>query len=147
MLEPLHQRQPSSHVEGIQIVEEVVHGSLEDKRLVGDERDTVVGAESHINENHTPENAEPVTSVSQKDTPKKSYALIVSSQTKKGPNKIYVASNTRMAPAKAEKQPVKSMAQAESKDAQYRGIISKKSCTCMKYIIPYFHLSSILPGC
>lgn len=136
VLEPLHQRQPSSHVEGIQIVEEVVHGSLEDKRLVGDERDTVVGAESHINENHTPENAEPVTSVSQKDTPKKSYALIVSSQTKKGPNKIYVASNTRMAPAKAEKQPVKSMAQAlrpqssissasggnvaESKDAQYR---------------------------
>lgn len=129
VLEPPNHRQPSSHAEDIQIVEEVVHGSLENEKLVGDEREIMVGAESHIN-------AEPVTSVSQEDAPKKSYASIVSSQTKKGPTKIYVPSNSRMAPAKTEKQPVKSVAQApgpessihtasggnasESKDARYR---------------------------
>lgn len=139
MLEPPNHKQPSSRAKEIQIVEE-------DERLVGDERQIVVGAESH-NENHTSENAAPATSVTQEDAPKKSYASIVSSQTKKGPTKIYVPSNSRMAPAKAEKQPVKSVAQApgressiptasggnapESKDAQYGGIISKNSCTCM----------------
>ncbi|XP_006338360.1 ras GTPase-activating protein-binding protein 2-like isoform X2 [Solanum tuberosum] len=129
VLEPPNHRQPSSHAEDIQIVEEVVHGSLENEKLVGDEREIMVGAESYIN-------AEPATSVSREDAPKKSYASIVSSQTKKGPTKIYVPSNSRMAPAKTEKQPVKSVAQApgpessihtasggnasESKDAQYR---------------------------
>lgn len=134
VLQPPNHRQPSSHAEDIKIVEEVVHGSLENEKVVGDEREIMVGAESHIN-------AEPATSVSREDAPKKSYASIVSSQTKKGPAKIYVPSNSRMAPAKTEKQPVKSVAQApvpessihtasggnasESKDAQYRGIISK----------------------
>ncbi|XP_004232159.1 nuclear transport factor 2-like isoform X1 [Solanum lycopersicum] len=129
VLQPSNHRQPSSHAEDIKIVEEVVHGSLENEKVVGDEREIMVGAESHIN-------AEPATSVSREDAPKKSYASIVSSQTKKGPAKIYVPSNSRMAPAKTEKQPVKSVAQApvpessihtasggnasESKDAQYR---------------------------
>ncbi|KAJ8546233.1 hypothetical protein K7X08_018816 [Anisodus acutangulus] len=83
----------------------VVHGSLENEKLVGDEREIVVGAESHINENHASVNAQPATSVAQEDAPKKSYASIVSSQTKKGPTKIYVPASSRMAPAKAEKQP------------------------------------------
>ncbi|XP_059293860.1 nuclear transport factor 2-like [Lycium ferocissimum] len=133
LLDPPNHRQPSSHGEEIPIVEEVVHGSLEDERLVGDERETVVGAESHVNEKHTSENAEPATSVDQEDAPRKSYASIVSSQTKKGPTKIYVPANSRMASAK--KQPVNSVAQApapessvptassgnlpESKSAQY----------------------------
>ncbi|MCD7458942.1 hypothetical protein HAX54_039666 [Datura stramonium] len=66
---------------------------------------------------------------------KKSYASIVSSQTKKGPTRVYVPANSRMPPAKAEKYPVNSVARApapessiptasegnipESKDAQY----------------------------
>ncbi|KAK4367608.1 hypothetical protein RND71_011400 [Anisodus tanguticus] len=82
VLDPPNHGQTSSHAEEIQIVEEVVHGSLEEEKLVGDERETVVGADSHINENHTSENAQPTTSVAQEDAPKKSYASIVSSQTK-----------------------------------------------------------------
>ncbi|KAK4346419.1 hypothetical protein RND71_032758 [Anisodus tanguticus] len=112
-----------------------VHGSLENEKLVGDEREIVVGAESHINEDHASVNAQPATSVAQEDAPKKSYASIVSSQTKKGSTKIYVPANSRMAPAKAEKQPVNSAARVpipessiptasggnvpESKGAQY----------------------------
>ncbi|MCD7458941.1 hypothetical protein HAX54_039665 [Datura stramonium] len=42
VLEPPNHRQPISHAEEIQIVEEVVHGSLEDEKLVGDEREIVV---------------------------------------------------------------------------------------------------------
>ncbi|PHU27502.1 hypothetical protein BC332_05834, partial [Capsicum chinense] len=93
---------PSSHAEG-EIIKEVAHGSLEDERLVADEREIVVGSESHINDN--------------KDAPKKSYASIVSSETKKLPTKIYVPSNSRLAPARAGKQPVKSVAQAPAPES------------------------------
>ncbi|OIT05820.1 hypothetical protein A4A49_10752 [Nicotiana attenuata] len=102
VLDPPNHRQTSSHAaEEIQVVDEVVHGSLEGERLVGDKREIVVEAESHIIESHNSENAEPATSVSQEDAPKISYASIVSSETKKGPTKIYVPANSRMVPSKA----------------------------------------------
>ncbi|KAM3286425.1 nuclear transport factor 2 isoform X1 [Capsicum chacoense] len=114
--EPPNHTQPSSHAEG-EIIKEVAHVSLEDERLVADEREIVVGSESHINDNSTSENAEPDTLVSQEDAPKKSYASIVSSETKKVPTKIYVPSNSRLAPARAGKQPVKSVTQAPAPES------------------------------
>uniref|UniRef100_K4AW84 Uncharacterized protein n=1 Tax=Solanum lycopersicum TaxID=4081 RepID=K4AW84_SOLLC len=56
--------------------------------------------------------------VAQEDAPTKSYASIVSSQTKKGPTKIYAPTNTsRIGPPKAVKQTVAALPQTEAPEA------------------------------
>ena len=98
--------------------------------------------ESHFNEDQHPTNTESANSVAQEDAPKKPYASIVISQTKKGPTKIYVPTNTsRVAPLKDVKQLVAAVAQnaapgasnptttseidvPESNDVEEEGIIS-----------------------
>lgn len=118
VVDPPNLDQAGSYAEEVKNVEEEVHDSLEDGRQVGDEREIVVEAESHFNENQNHANTESENSVAQEDAPKKSYASIVSSQTKKGPTKIYVPTNTsRMAPAKAVKQPVAAVAQTPAPEA------------------------------
>lgn len=118
VVDPPNLDQAGSYAEEVKNVEEEVHDSLEDGRQVGDEREIVVEAESHFNENQNHANTESENSVAQEDAPKKSYASIVSSQTKKGPTKIYVPTNTsRMAPAKAVKQPVAAVAQTPAIEA------------------------------
>ncbi|CAN4081639.1 unnamed protein product [Withania somnifera] len=110
--------QDGSYAEEVQHVEEKDNDSLEDGRQVGDEREMVVEAESHFNEDQNPANSESANSVAQEDAPKKSYASIVSSQTKKGPTKIYVPTNTsRIAPSKAVKEPVAAVAQTAAPEA------------------------------
>ncbi|GER45299.1 nuclear transport factor 2 family protein [Striga asiatica] len=98
----------TSQVEEADIIEEKISDEVIEERQVGDNHtDVLIEADSHINENHVIEVADAVTSSSQEDTPKKSYASIVSSATKKGPTKIYVPTNTaKLAQAKAEKQPL-----------------------------------------
>ncbi|CAA0820294.1 Nuclear transport factor 2 (NTF2) family protein with RNA binding (RRM-RBD-RNP motifs) domain [Striga hermonthica] len=98
----------TSQVEEADIIEEKISDEvIEDRQLGDNHTDVLIEADSHINENHVTEVADAVTSSSQEDTPKKSYASIVSSATKKGPTKIYVPTNTaKLAQAKAEKQPL-----------------------------------------
>ncbi|XP_060192254.1 nuclear transport factor 2-like isoform X2 [Lycium barbarum] len=104
--------------EEAQHVEEKANEPLEDGRQVGDEREIVVEAESYFNEDQNPANTESANSVAQENAPKMSYASIVSSQTKKGPIKIYVPTNTsRTAPPKAVKQPVAAVAQTPAPEA------------------------------
>ncbi|XP_010317134.2 nuclear transport factor 2-like isoform X3 [Solanum lycopersicum] len=104
--------QAGSPAEEVQHVEEKANDSSVDGRQVADEREIVVETGSYFNEDQHPTNTESVNSVAQEYAPKKSYASIVSSQTKKGPTKIYVPTNTsRVAPPKAVKQPVAVVAQ------------------------------------
>lgn len=118
VVDPPHLDQPGSYAEEVQHVEEKANDSLEGGRQVGDEREIVVEAESHFSEDQNPANTESGNSVAQEDAPKKSYASIVSSQTKKGPTKIYVPTNTsRMAHPKAVKQPVAAVAQTAAPEA------------------------------
>lgn len=118
VVDPSNFNQAGSYAEEAQHVEEKANDSLEDGRQVVDEREIVVEAESHFNEDQNPVNTESANSVAQEDAPKKSYASIVSSQTKKGPTKIYVPTNTsRMAPPKAVKQPVAAVAQTAASEA------------------------------
>ncbi|KAL3376460.1 hypothetical protein AABB24_003074 [Solanum stoloniferum] len=118
VVDPPNLDQAGTHAEEVQHVEEKANDSLEDRRQVADEREIVVETESHFNEDQNPTNTESANSVAQEDAPKKSYASIVSSQTKKGPTKIYVPTNTsRMAPPKAEKQPVAAVAQTAAPEA------------------------------
>lgn len=117
VVDPPNLDQAGSYAE-VQHVEEKSNDSLEDGRQVGDEREIVVEAESHFNEDQNPANTESANFVAQEDAPKKSYASIVSSQTKKGTTKIYVPTNTsRMAPPKAVKQPVAAVAQTAAPEA------------------------------
>lgn len=158
VVDPSNFNQAGSYAEEAQHVEEKANDSLEDGRQVVDEREIVVEAESHFNEDQNPVNTESANSVAQEDAPKKSYASIVSSQTKKGPTKIYVPTNTsRMAPPKAVKQPVAAVAQtaaseasnatapsginvAETNDTEAEGLFLE---TCLKYT-HYFNLGKIL---
>ncbi|PHU25428.1 hypothetical protein BC332_03760 [Capsicum chinense] len=118
VVDPSNFNQAGSYAEEAQHVEEKANDSLEDGRQVVDEREIVVEAESHFNEDQNPVNTESANSVAQEDAPKKSYASIVSSQTKKGPTKIYVPTNTfRMAPPKTVKQPVAAVAQTAASEA------------------------------
>ncbi|KAK4360711.1 hypothetical protein RND71_019663 [Anisodus tanguticus] len=118
VVDPPNLNQAGSCAEEVLHVEEKANDSLEDERQVGDEREIVVEAESHFSEDQNPTNTESANSVAQEDAPKKSYASIVSSQTKKGPTKIYVPTNTsRMAPPKAVKQPAAAVAQTPAPEA------------------------------
>ncbi|XP_059283645.1 nuclear transport factor 2-like isoform X4 [Lycium ferocissimum] len=121
VVDPPNLDQAGSYAEEVQHVEEKANEPLEDGRQVGDESEIVVEAESHFNEDQNPANTESANSVTQEDAPKMSYASIVSSQTKKGPIKIYVPTNTsRAAPPKAVKQPVAAVAQTPAPEASNR---------------------------
>ncbi|XP_075498713.1 nuclear transport factor 2-like [Primulina tabacum] len=84
----------ASHEEEIGTVEEKTIGQEVDEKQISHDRDIVVEAKSHPDENHVSANAESDASAFEDDVPKKSYASIVSSQTKKGPTKVYVPANT-----------------------------------------------------
>ncbi|XP_047957671.1 nuclear transport factor 2-like isoform X2 [Salvia hispanica] len=105
-------------VDGEVINEGVVDGEVINEVVVDDEvvnggydgnavNDTDKMADPRVNENHVLEAAESLPCSPQEDAPKKSYASIVSSQTKKGPIKVYVPTNTsKVVLPKIEKQPV-----------------------------------------
>lgn len=85
--------------------DEVVNGGY-DGNAVND-TDEMAEADPRVNENRVLEAAESLPCSPQEDAPKKSYASIVSSQTKKGPIKVYVPTNTsKVVLPKIEKQPV-----------------------------------------
>ena len=88
MVDPLNLDQARSHAEEVQHVEEKANDSLVDRRQIANERVIVVEIGSYFNEDQHLTNTESANSVAQEDAPKKSYASIVSSQTKKGPTKI-----------------------------------------------------------
>ncbi|KAG6398393.1 hypothetical protein SASPL_139852 [Salvia splendens] len=104
-------------VDGEVINEGVVDGEVINEVVVDDEvvnggydgnaiNDTEM-ADPRVNENHVLEAAESLPCSPQEDAPKKSYASIVSSQTKKGPIKVYVPTNTsKVVLPKIETQPV-----------------------------------------
>ncbi|EYU44203.1 hypothetical protein MIMGU_mgv1a010963mg [Erythranthe guttata] len=111
-------------LEEVEVIEEKIDEQGTDEIEVSDDKDVLVEAESHSNENHD-------------DTPKKSYASILSSLTKKSPTKVYVPAKTAKVPVKTEKQqrqpaaeesviessvPVAPNNAPESKDAQDEGI-------------------------
>lgn len=131
----------ASHEEEIEFVEEKPVGQEVDEKQISHDWDIVVEAKSHPDENHVSANAESDAFAFEDDVPKKSYASIVSSQTKKGPTKVYVPANTARS-IKPEKQtvipaaePLGSSAPApsasvdapESKDDQVKGIFSLQS--------------------
>lgn len=106
MLDPPNLDQASSHEQVVENIEDI-HNPVIGERQVSIEEDIVVEAESHLDENHISAVAESASSTTPEDAPKKSYASIVSSQSKKGPTKVYVPANTsRVAPTKTEKQSV-----------------------------------------
>ncbi|KAL3636550.1 hypothetical protein CASFOL_018849 [Castilleja foliolosa] len=91
--------------------EQVIDGTSHD-------RDIVVETGSHLNKNHASASEDSVTSVSQEDAPKKSYASIVSSQTNMGPLKVYVPAGTgRLASAKTQKPSVNPASEASAPEA------------------------------
>nr|XP_019067549.2 uncharacterized protein LOC101257417 [Solanum lycopersicum] len=118
VVDPPNLDQASSPTEEVQYVEEKANDSSVDGRQVVDEREIVVENGSYFNKDQHPTNKESANSVAQEDAPKKPYASIVISQTKKGPTKIYVPTNTsRVAPLKAVKQPVAAVAQNVAPEA------------------------------
>ncbi|KAG8384609.1 hypothetical protein BUALT_Bualt04G0135700 [Buddleja alternifolia] len=107
VIDPPSANHATSQVEEVETVEEKADDQVIDEREASNDRDIVVEAESHLNVNHEPVIVESISSESQEDAPKKSYASIVSSQTKKGSIRVYVPANpARVASAKTEKQPV-----------------------------------------
>ncbi|KAK6152627.1 hypothetical protein DH2020_012266 [Rehmannia glutinosa] len=108
----------TSHFEETETIEDKDNYQVIDERPASHDRDIVVEAESHLNENHASVVEDSVTSASQEDAPKMSYASIVSSQTKKGPVKVYVPTGTaRPASAKTEKQSVNPAAKVSGSEA------------------------------
>ncbi|KAK3012282.1 hypothetical protein RJ639_012952 [Escallonia herrerae] len=99
--------QATSHIEENQKIDETTHEPLDDESQLASEKVTM-DREPHSDENHVSAVTEPTSPSAQEGTPKKSYASIVSSQTKKGNAgsiKIYVPANTsKVAPTKTEKQ-------------------------------------------
>lgn len=108
----------TSDVQEFETIEEKDNNQVIDERPASQDRDIVVEAGSHLNENHASVATESASSTSQEDAPKKSYASIVSSQTKKGPTKVYVPANSaRVASPKTEKQSVNQAAEASGSEA------------------------------
>lgn len=128
-----------SQLEEVEIIEEGTDDQVTDEGQASNDTDNLVEVDPHWNDNHVSVTAESLTSSSQEDAPKKSYASIVSSQTKKGTTIVYVPADTaKVVPAKTEKQPLNPTAEAtgsessapitsdnapESKDAQDEGIL------------------------
>ncbi|KAI8534125.1 hypothetical protein RHMOL_Rhmol10G0064200 [Rhododendron molle] len=100
----------TSLIEEVQVqhVEEKFYDPVDDERQLVDEEEVVVEHEPQSDENHVLTVTESASYTAQEDAPKKSYAYILSSQTKKagsGPAKVYVQANTsRVGPTKTEKQ-------------------------------------------
>ncbi|CAK9186003.1 unnamed protein product [Ilex paraguariensis] len=120
VLDPPMLDQATLHVEVLN-VEENAHDPLDNERHLANEREVVVDPELHMALDHISALTESAASTAQEDSPKKSYASIVSSQTKKrvsGPTKVYIPSNnTRVDPSKMEKQPVSLAAQTPAPEA------------------------------
>ncbi|KAK3032567.1 hypothetical protein RJ639_036806 [Escallonia herrerae] len=97
----------TSHIEENKKIDETTHEPLDDDSQLASEKVTM-DREPHSDENRVSAVTEPASPSAQEGTPKKSYASIVSSQTKKGNAgsiKIYVPANTsKVAPTKTEKQ-------------------------------------------
>ncbi|GFP79765.1 ras GTPase-activating protein-binding protein 1 [Phtheirospermum japonicum] len=109
-----------SQVDEIEKIEEKTGDQVIEERQADDHMDILVESESHL-ENHESVVADSVTSSSQEDAPKKSYASIVSLQTKKGPIKVYVPTNTaKPAQAKTEKQALKPAADGSRPESSTR---------------------------
>ncbi|KAL8554319.1 hypothetical protein ACS0TY_002488 [Phlomoides rotata] len=103
---PVANHAPSEE-EKVEIVEEGTDGQVIDEGQTSNDADNQVESEPHLNENHVSTVAESASSP-QEDTPKKSYASIVGSHTKKGLTKIYVPANTAKVVPKFVKQPLSS---------------------------------------
>ncbi|PSS30512.1 G3BP-like protein [Actinidia chinensis var. chinensis] len=109
--EPDHVSNPPSTMttlmEEVQKVNEEAYEQFDNEKRVVREKEATLDCEPQPNENHITAVTESTSSTVQEDTPKKSYASILSSQTKKGgsrPTKVYVPANTsRLAPKKNEK--------------------------------------------
>ncbi|KZV45620.1 ras GTPase-activating protein-binding protein 2-like [Dorcoceras hygrometricum] len=104
VVDPPASNNTASHEEESETVEEKPIGQ-DDEKQTSHDRDFVIEAKSHPDDNHIAADAESDASAFEDDAPKKSYASIVSSQTKKGPTKIYVPANTAKS-VKPEKQTV-----------------------------------------
>ncbi|XP_058186951.1 nuclear transport factor 2-like isoform X2 [Rhododendron vialii] len=113
--EPVHVYDPpevdstTSLVEEVQVqhVEEKPCDPVDNETQLVNEEEVVVEHEPQSDENHVLAVTESASYTAQEDAPKKSYAYILSSQTKKagsGPAKVYVQANTsRVGPTKTEK--------------------------------------------
>ncbi|KAL8471559.1 hypothetical protein ACS0TY_028987 [Phlomoides rotata] len=103
--------------EEVEIVEEGTDGQVIDEGQASNDADNQVESEPHLNENHVSTVAESASSP-QEGTPKKSYASIVGSQTKKGSTKIYVPANTAKVPDSESSAPAAPDNAPDRKDAQ-----------------------------
>ena len=112
--EPVHVSNPplvdsttTTLMDEVQKVNEEAHDPIDNERVVVSEKEATLDWEPQPNENHITAVTESTSSTAQEDAPKKSYASILSSQTKKGgsgPTRVYVPANTsRSAPQKNEK--------------------------------------------
>ncbi|KAL0450463.1 UNVERIFIED_CONTAM: Nuclear transport factor 2 [Sesamum latifolium] len=118
VVDPPNANDATSTADEIETNEEKTGDQVIDERQASSDRDILVEAESHLNENHESAVAESVPSASQEDVPKKSYASIVSSQAKKGPTKVYVPANpAKGTSAKTESQPVNPVTEASDSEA------------------------------
>ncbi|KAL3624068.1 hypothetical protein CASFOL_032884 [Castilleja foliolosa] len=118
-----------SQVDEVEKSEEKTVDQVIEERQADNHMDILVESESH-HENHESVVEDSVTSPSEEDAPKKSYASIVTLQKKKGPIKVYVPTNAaKPAQAKTDKQALKPAAEGsrpessthvapESKDIQ-----------------------------
>ncbi|GFZ19234.1 nuclear transport factor 2 (NTF2) family protein with RNA binding (RRM-RBD-RNP motifs) domain-containing protein [Actinidia rufa] len=113
--EPVHVSDPpladsttTTLMDEVQKVNEEAYDPIDNERRVVSEKEATLDCEPQPNENHIAAVTESSSSSAQEFAPKKSYASILSSQTKKGgagPTKVYVPANTsRLAPKKTEKQ-------------------------------------------
>ncbi|KAL1558970.1 nuclear transport factor 2-like isoform X1 [Salvia divinorum] len=102
---------------GIKTAEEKENDQVIEERAASHPREILVAAESSSNENYASLAEEPINSASLEDAPKKSYASIVSAQTKKGPTKVYVPTTARVASTKTEKQSIIPVAEASVSEA------------------------------
>ncbi|KAL2523026.1 Nuclear transport factor 2 (NTF2) family protein with RNA binding (RRM-RBD-RNP motif) domain [Forsythia ovata] len=118
VLDPPSLNLATSHTEDVENVEEKADDQVNDEMQVSNDVDIPVVGESHLDENHMTTVEESATSSSQEDAPKKSYASILSSQSKKGPTEVYVPANTlRVAPTLTEKQSINSAAPASGPES------------------------------
>lgn len=99
----------------VEIVEEETNGQVIDEGQASNDADSLVESDPHLNENHASVVAESASSP-QEDTPKKSYASIVSSKTR-GPTRIYVPANTGKVVPKTVKQPPNSSAEVPASES------------------------------
>ena len=99
------------HKDEAPIVEEEAREVLENEGSSANENNSV-RPEPNPSENNMSPVLEPISSTAEEDTPKKSYASILSSQTKKGPAKAHVPAKTvKTTPTKTESKPAATVSQ------------------------------------